>query len=568
MGIHGRLMLTVVAALAMASLVACSSGGDGGGGGSAPVAPSVTTASVAQGEVNQPYSASLAASGTGPFTWQLTNGPLPTGVTLQSSGALTGTPTQEGQFPFTVRVTGPGGTITKDLKLTTLGSTHRVSVVSSTSSTNPLGEANGDSGNHPAGRSSDPGTSNTGRFVVFDSGATNLVPNQNPGPNRQVYLHDRQTGVTEIVSVSSAGAPGNGDSIVATVSDDGDIVVFDSFADNLVANDTGGARDVFVRNRAAGTTQRISQLVNGSQAPCANINVDPNLCNSSDPSISADGTIVAFASRSALTADDDDDNLNDVFVFNRSTGSLQRISVGVGSVDPNGGSGSPAISADGLHVAFSSLANNLVAGDTVDSVDDIFVFDRQTGQLRKVSVVPGNVASNGSSFSPSLSGDGRFVAFWSEAENLLLPDGNGFADIFVADMQDNPATLKRLVNNTPQPGDSSFNGTSRAPSISRDGKIVAFDSEATNVDITTPDNNGVRDIYVLDRSCSTTFMSGLCTFKRASIASNGDVSNGESRFPALSGDGKYVTYFSDANNLVPFVGGDGNGVRDAFVTKP
>lgn len=561
MRVHRMFRSAVLAALFSTSLAACSSGG---GGDSAPVAPTITTGFLSQVEVNVPLSQSLAATGTGPLTWQITNGSLPTGITLESSGALTGTPTanQEGQYPFTVRVTGPGGTATKDLKLVILGSTHRVSVVSSTSPTDPLGEANGPSGDHA--RSFDPGISNTGRFVVFDSAASNLVPNLNPGGARQVYLHDRQTGITEMVSVSSAGAPGNGDSFVAAVSDDGNIVVFDSFASNFAANDTGDVRDVFLRNRAVGATQRISQQINGNQGDCPLINTDPLLCNSSDPSISADGSIVAFASLSRLTPDDTDD-FNDIFVFNRSIPSLQRVSVGVGGASPNAPSGSPAVSANGRYVTFASDANNLVAGDVVDPVSDIFVFDRQTGQLRKASVVPGGAASNGGSFGPSISGDGRFVAFWSESDNLL-PDANGStSDIFVADMQLNPGDpnfLKLLVNGNFQQGD----GNSRAPSISRDGKIVAFDSEATNIDVTTPDNNGIRDIYVIDRSCSSTFNLPPCTYKRASVASNGAESNGESRFPALSGDGKYVTYYSDANNLVPFIG-DNFGFRDAFVTK-
>ena len=566
MRIHRRSLSTVLAALVMTSLAGCS----GGGGGDAspispnvtippsvttpPIPPSITTTSLGQGEVNLLFNASLAADGTGPLTWQLTGGSLPAGITFHSSGTLTGTPTQEGQFLFTVRVTGPGGMISKDLTLVTLGSTHRVSVVSNT-----LGEANGPSGDHA--RSFDPGISNTGRFVVFDSAASNLVPNLNPNSKRQVYLHDRQTGVTEMVSVTSAGLPGNDDSFVATVSDDGNIVVFDSFASNYAGNDTGGVRDVFLRDRAAGTTQRISQYITGTQGVCAAITVNPLDCNSSDPSISADGSIIAFATWSQLTPDDTDE-AHDVYVFNRTASSLQRISVGIGG-PPNGPSGSPAVSAEGRYITFSSLANNLIVGDTVDTVSDIFVFDRQTGILRKATGAFGGGAADGPSFGPSISGDGRFVAFWSQAANLQsVPEATGFFDIFVADMQDSPASIKKIVNLQGAEGD----GESRAPSISRDGKIIAFDSLATNLDDTLADGNGARDIYVLDRSCSVTFNAGPCTFKRVSVASNGEASNGESRFAALSGDGKYVAYYSDADNLVPVIG-DHNTFRDAFVTR-
>ncbi len=538
--------------LAVTSLAACSSGGD-----SPPAAPTVSTSSLSQAEVNVPLNQSLGATGTGPFSWQISNGTLPTGITLQSSGVLTGTPNanQEGQYPFTVRVTGPGGSATKDLKLAIIGSTHRVSVVSSTSTTDPLGGANGPSGDHP--RSFDPAISNTGRFVVFDSAASNLVPGINPGGVRQVYLHDRQTGLTEMISVTPGGVPGNNDSFVASVSDDGNVVAFDSFASNLSPGDTNGFRDVFIRNRSAGTTVRISQFLAGGDPLCTPSGV--NDCNSFDPSMSADGSVIAFGSFRRFANDTDDEA--DIYVYTASgSPTLTRISVPV-SAPSTGSTGSPSVSADGRFVAFASSRDHLIAGDT-DGISDIFRYDRQTASLRKANVV----AADGNSFGPSISGDGRFVAFWSEATNLLPPDSNGAPDIFIADMQDNPASIKMLVNGLTQ----QFDGESRAPSMSRDGKIVAFDSLATNIDAANPDTNGVRDVYVVDRSCSTTF--GVppvapCTFKRGSVASNGDAPNGESRFPALSGNGNYVAYFSDADNLVPLAGGDGNGVRDAFVTK-
>jgi len=522
-----------------------------------PQPPTVMTTALYQADANVPLSDDfrLEAKGSPPLTWELAGGALPSGIALQASGALVGVPTQEGQFRFTARVTGPGGSAHREFSLTILGRTHRVSVVSATSTSNPLGEANGPSGEHA--RSFDPGISGTGRFVVFDSLAGNLVPGINTQGIRQVYLHDRQTGMTELISVDSAGIPGNDASFVAAVTDDGNVVVFDSFASNLVSNDTNSARDVFLRDRKAGTTQRISQFVNGTQGTCTAPN--PLDCNSSDPAISADGSIVVFSSFSQLTVEDSD-TMHDVFVLDRTgpSPSLKRISRGVNGTPSNGLSGSPAVSADGRFVAFSSEATNLIPGDTSDPYSDIFVFDVHADTLRKASVIAGGVAPDGASFGPSISGDGRFVAFWSEASNLLS-DGNGVSDIFVADMQDVPASLKMVVNLQEQQG----NGESRFPSISRDGRIIAFDSLATNLDPTP--GNGVRDILVLDRSCSSTFNAGLCTLERVSKASNESPSNNESRFPALSGDGRFVVFYSDATNLV--TAGDNNGYRDAFVRR-
>ncbi|BCA55149.1 hypothetical protein W02_22890 [Nitrospira sp. KM1] len=507
----------------------------------------------------------LDATGTGPFSWQLTTAQtsLPAGVTLQSSGLLTGTPTEEGQFPFSVQVTGPGGSATKDLKLTTLGSTHRVSVVSATSTTAPLGEANGASGTD--NRSFDQGISGTGRFVVFDSLATNLVsaPSAN-GVNRQVYLHDRQTGLTEMVSVSSAGAAGDQDSLVAVVSDDGNIVVFDSFSANLVTGDTNGVRDVFVRNRAAGTTVRISQPLTGGEVACVPSGL--NDCNSFDPSISSDGTVIAFGSFRKLANDTDDEADVYVYVAGGSPTLTRITTANPGSTEPpTGSAGSPSVSADGRFVAFASQKKNLIAVDTADPFDDIFVYTVGTGVLRKVSIGFGGAAADGHSFGPSISGNGRFVAFWSEASNLVASDVGGFSDIFVVDTTATTLAPKLIANLALNQGD----GNSIWPSISRDGKLIAFDTEATNFDAASQDNNGVRDAYIIDRSCSTDFgtpASAPCTFKRASIASDNNLGNGQSVFPALSGDGKYVAYYSDASNLIPGVG-DTNGLRDAFVTK-
>jgi Tol biopolymer transport system component len=408
-------------------------------------------------------------------------------------------------------------------------------------------------------RSLNPAISGTGRFTIFDSAAAHLAPGVLSNGKRQVYLHDRETGITELISVGPGNVPGDDDSFVAAVSDDGQLVAFDSFAANLIAADTNGARDVFLRNRTTGVTERISQGVQGVQGICPNPGEG---CNSFTPALSADGKVIAFGSFSRLAPDDTDDG-TDIYVLDRRGAPvLRRISAGIGGAQANILNGSPSVSADGQFVAFASNASNILAGDSADIVTDIFLFSLQTGVLRKVSIPAGGGAAEGDSFGPSLSGDGRFVAFWSQAGNLIAgpPDGDNIADVFVADtLGAQPSIVKVSVNLNLAGG----NGDSRFSSISRDGRLVAYDSLATNFDVTAADTNGVRDIVVTDRSCMFD-ATQPCLVKRVSLHGKGGESNGESRYPAISGDGRFVVYYSDGSSLVD---GDTNGVRDAFVSR-
>lgn len=565
--LHSIIVVRLLGAVACVLLVACSGGGDGGsgaggaGGVTGHVTPSITTTLLPIGDESLPYSATLTASGPGPLTWTVT-GSLPQGLTFNpSTGTITGTPAAPASAPLSVKVTAPTWNDTKDYTLTIRSRTHRVSVASES-----LAESNGGSGDGTRltngvlqERSFGPGISGTGRFTVFDSGATNLVPGVLSNGKRQVYLHDRETGFTELISVGPGNVPGDDDSFTAAVSDDGQLVAFDSFAANLIPGDTNGARDIFLRNRTTGVTERLSQGVQGAQGICPNPGEG---CNSFSPAISADGKVLAFGSFSRLVPDDTDDG-TDIYVLDRRGAPvLRRITAGIGGAQANILNGSPAVSADGQFVAFASNASNLLAGDSADIVTDVFLYSLQTGVLRKVSVPAGGGAADGDSFSPSLSGEGRFVAFWSQAGNLMAgpAEGDNIADVFVADMQaSQPSIVKVSVNLNLASG----NGDSRSASISRDGRLVAYDSLATNLDVTAADANGVRDIIVTDRSCAFD-ATQPCSVKRVSIHGNGGDSNGESRYPAISGDGRFVLYYSDGSSLVD---GDTNGARDAFVSR-
>jgi Tol biopolymer transport system component len=235
-------------------------------------------------------------------------------------------------------------------------------------------------------------------------------------------------GTTERVSVDSAGNEGN--SFVqrnASISADGRFVAFTSFATNLVPGDTNRRDDVFVRDRLTGTTELVSVDSAGNQG-----NRD-----SGSPAISADGRFVAFHSVATNLVPGDTGNMTDVFVRDRLTGTTQRVSVDSAGTEGNGASVEPAISGDGRFVAFYSFATNLVPGDT-NGDGDVFVHDRQTGTTERVSV--DSAGNQGSAISDgfrkvSISADGRVVAFVSVATNLVPGDTNGGSDAFVHDRQ-------------------------------------------------------------------------------------------------------------------------------------
>ncbi len=287
---------------------------------------------------------------------------------------------------------------------------------------------------------------------------------------------------TERVSVSSAEAEGNYRSNWSSVSADGRYVAFSSLADNLVAGDTNGVVDVFVRDRVTGITDRVSVSGAGEQGNDW----------SNWPSISADGRYVAFMSTANNLVAGDTNGSWDVFVRDRVSGETERVSVSSAEVEANGGSGGAvnllAISADGRYVAFLSEATNLVAGDTNGS-NDVFVRDRVSGETERVNVSSAGAEANGPSGYSVISADGRYVAFMSDATNLVPGDTNGRADVFVRD---------RMAGETQRVSVSSAgveaDGRSDENSISADGRYVAFGSRASN--LVPGDTNGTRDIFV------------------------------------------------------------------------
>lgn len=363
----------------------------------------------------------------------------------------------------------------------------------------------------------------------------------------QVYFETVETALASSsigrVNVSSSGQESNGGIGAASydgryVSSDGRYVTFSDASSNLVPGDTNLWPDVFVRDLEAGTTQRISVSSAGAQANN----------ESRYPTISADGRFVAFDSRASTLVTGDTNNTWDVFVRDRQTGTTTRVSVATGGAQANGSSTNASISDDGRFVAFGSLASNLIAGDS-NGTSDVFVRDRQTGTTELVSVGSAGAQGNGASSNPSISSDGRYVAFSSDATNLVGADTNGVRDVFVRDRL--LGTTER-VNVGSQGTEATSAGFLDFASISGDGRFVTFSSTAPN--LVPDDTNGVSDVFVRDRVAGTT--------ERASLSSADAQGELTSSVSALSADGRFVAFFSNAAFLVP---GDENGSEDLFV---
>ena len=328
-----------------------------------------------------------------------------------------------------------------------------------------------------------PSMSGDGRFIAFASAATNLVPDDT-NERWDVFVHDVQTGATERVSVASDGTQGANVSFWPSISPDGGFVAFVSAANNLVPGDTA-FQDIFVHDRAAGTTERVSVGPGGASSNA----------HSRGPAISADGAFVAFHS-SATNLVEGDTNGDDeaVFVHDRATGTNERVSVTSEETHVSGlgnNTWTPSISADGRFVAFTHSSSQLVQGDN-GSFWDIFVRDRQAGTTERVSVASDGSQANGNSNSASISDDGRFVSFDSVASNLVPADTNGAGDVFVHDRATGATERVSVATDGAEADDWSFPAT-----ITPDGRFVAFRSIASN--LVAGDRNGWNDVFVRDR---------------------------------------------------------------------
>jgi Tol biopolymer transport system component len=319
------------------------------------------------------------------------------------------------------------------------------------------------------------------------------------------------------VDVGLDGPANEPSSISPSISADGRFVAFVSRASNLVEGDTDRTNDAFVRDLETGTLRLVSDSSFSSVYP--------------EIAISADGRHVAFKT-------------GPIWVKDLVTDETERVTVDMNGAGSYGSSAS--ISADGRHVAFVSDAWNLVRGDTNNNYD-VFVRDLEAGVTRRLSVGWTGAEPNGESLAPSISADGRFVAFLSGASNLVRRDTNRRRDLFVTNVMTGRTRLVSVGANRTQ-GD----GRSGHPSISADGRFVAYSSRASNLVEGGSDDRA--DIFVHNLGTGKT--------RLASVGANGAQANRPSRHTSISANGRFVAFSSRASNLVK---GDTNDSADIFV---
>lgn len=341
-------------------------------------------------------------------------------------------------------------------------------------------------------------------------------------------------GSIKSLSVDNEGNFGTGDSNNPAISANGRFVVYHSRAENLVANDTNNASDIYYYDKKTKTTYRLTE---GAQGEGNN--------DSADAHVSGNGRYVAYSSAASNLVQDDTNERNDIFLYDSKKSTTLRISVDKFGRQGNSGSFLPDISADGRFIIYESLANNLVPKDR-NQFRDIFLYDTRTGLTRLISITQSNIQGNGSSYKPSISANGRYAAFSSDASNFAANDTNNASDVFLYDIKTRIVTLIS-VNAEGTPG----NGRSFDAHISGNGRFVIYSSNAGN--LVEGDTNAEYDIFLYDRKKNTT--------QRISTNSLGEQANGNSFGPRISTKGRFIAYVSDAANLVD---NDSNQLPDIF----
>ena len=530
--------------LGVTTLLSTTPGGAGGGSGSTETAVSAN-GTVAFGS---------NASDLGPLDvnfgsediFARTNGATAPELISQGTG-VTG-----GGYTFEQRITADGTKVAfasgaPNLVANDTNSANDVFLYDLNLHTTTLISANTNSNGTQEGSSYSPRPSANGRFVAYENatqsgGGLGFASFGFGSVFNQIFLRDAVSNVTVLVSVNRTNtAPGNGNSINPQITPDGQFVVFESVATDLVSNDVNGVTsDVFIRNR----TNAACELISVNAAGTGSANSD-----SRAPSVSANGRYVGFETFASNLGPVDSNNHFDVYVRDRQTGSNILCSPTLaGNNGANNDSYAALVSSNGAKVIFFSYASDLVAGDA-NNAGDVFAFDIATRTVQLVSKNPGGVAGNGSSFQPAVSADGRYVAFYSDATDLVPNDGNQNGDVFVRDLVAGTTTLVSVNCQ----GGASGNNFSDMPQISANGRYVTFRSYATDL---VPGNfaNASGSVFRRDLQAGTTV---LVSQNRA-LTGEG---NANSYSPTISDSGAVVSFLSSASDLIF---GDANSTDDAF----
>jgi Tol biopolymer transport system component len=393
--------------------------------------------------------------------------------------------------------------------------------------------------------------SSDGRFVAFSSHANDLVPG---GTNGQyhIFVRDRAAGTTVLMSVASDGTQGNSGSQQPAISGDGRYVAFMSYATNLVAGDTNGKPDVFLHDRdpdgngifdeGNGTTIRISMKKGGNESSGESYN----------PAFAEDGSIVAFESKGDLTKDHT--SFYNIYAYVLATGTIERVSVGPSNALPGGDCGNASVSKDGSSVAFDCKGPFLVNNDN-NGHQDVFVRDRVAGTTTLASVKSDGTQGDADSFGPSISGDGSVVVFVSEADNLVANDTNHWRDVFAHDLVGSTTTRVDVLPD----GSQTLGGDSWRPWTDQTGTLVVFYTYAFN--LIPVDNNTKSDVVLVDRSTGVV--------EPVSTNCIGWAGNDKSMNPSMTHDGRFVSFLSQATDLVDDgLGGEMVYLRDRSIPWP
>ncbi len=317
------------------------------------------------------------------------------------------------------------------------------------------------SGAEADGYSMLPFISDDGRYVTFASNATNLVAGDT-NAQRDIFVKDTVTGTVTMASTDSAGNQADDYSTASFITPDGRYVFFHSLASNLVAGDTNGVSDVFRKDLQTGTTIRVSEATGGGQGN------DSSSLDFQGFRASSDGRYVLFNSLATDLVAGDTNGVGDVFVKDLDTGTLERVSTDSAGVQGNGNSGGGYISPDGTKVVFTSASSNLVTGDT-NGYNDVFVKDLSTGTVTLVSTTSSGALGNNNSFDGFMAPDGETFVFSSLANNLVSGDTNLAFDTFLKNI-----TTGNIMRISTDENGAQLASTAIAQSMSADGRYVAF----------------------------------------------------------------------------------------------
>lgn len=397
--------------------------------------------------------------------------------------------------------------------------------------------ADGDLGDD---ESYDPSISRDGHFVVFASAATNLVPDDTNGV-ADTFVYDIEADALERVSINNDGEEADDYSYNGVVSGDGRYVLYASSATNLVPGDTNGVEDIFLYDRDTNTVELISVADGGGFGD------DTSLYATMTP----DARYIVFTSLASNIISGDTNSTSDIFVRDRVLETTERVSLNSNEEELDAQSGSPTISSNGLFVAFESLASNAAPGGNPDQ--NVYLRDLTLGTTELISVnSDGDVGDIGSFLSvPNnlISDDGRYVLFGSNATNLYIGDTNGSTDVFVRDTLLGTTELVSVSTEGVFGDDDSVQG-----SLDPGGRFASFRSQSDLLD-TEDATSGFFDLFIRDLDLGTT--------TRISVNTNEVQANGESEIVGMFPEGaRYFTYYSEATNLVS---GDTNGTYDIFL---